>query len=93
MFIFYLMYRLRRISSVTNVVLQAISTEVCIDYSGERIFPRAELPLGSKPGWWFLFDSKSPPIGLEPSVLVTSPKYGLSLFSFGFLHVTLFPLP
>lgn len=84
-FIFYLMWRLRQIPTVTTVVQQVVGRTECFDFTAEQIIPRAELPLGPKPGWWFLFDSTAPPIGLGPAVLVTSPKCEILCgFLFGF---------
>lgn len=74
MFLFYLMWRLRQIPTVMAVVQQMVGRTDCFDFLNEQILSRAELPAGPKQGWWFLFDSTAPPIGLGPSVLVTSPK-------------------
>jgi hypothetical protein len=76
MFMFYLTWRLRRIPAVRTVIKQRIGWKDFVDIANEQVIPTmAELPPDSRMDRWFLFDSNQPPIGLWPSVLVTSPKY------------------
>jgi hypothetical protein len=84
------MWRLRQIPTVTTVVQQVVGRTECFDFTNEQIIPRAELPLGPEPGWWFLFDSTAPPIGLGPAVLVTSPKCEILWLLFGYFILFFF---
>ena len=85
-FMFYLMWRLRQIPTVMAVVQQMVGRTDCFDFINEQLLPRAELPAGPKQGWWFLFDSTAPPVGLGPSVLVTSPKCDICDHRWYFFH-------
>lgn len=90
-FMFYLMWRLRQIPTIKTVVQQVVGRTECFDFTTEQIILRADLPLGPKTGWWFLFDSAAPPIGLGPAVLVTSPKCEICGCCWFFFLLTLPP--
>ena len=77
MFLHYLAWRLQKIESVSSVIKERVRWDF-LDFANETVFPsKAELPRDLKMARWVLFDSPNngPPIGLWPSVLVTSPKY------------------
>lgn len=76
MFLFYLMWRLRQIDSVTSIIHERIRRDF-IDLSNETVLARADLPVTTSLSQWVLFDSteSGPPFGVYPSVLVTSPMY------------------
>lgn len=79
MFLHYLTWRLRQIPSVTSVIMERVRRDF-VDIGNEKVLlSKADLPQNSSLHQWVLFDStdNGPPIGVWPSVLVTSPKYDL----------------
>lgn len=78
MFLYYLTWRLRKIASVTSVIKERVRFDF-VDFANEQVLlTKADLPRNPSLHQWILFDSteSGPPIGVWPSVLVTSPKYG-----------------
>ena len=77
MFLYYLTWRLRKIASVTSVIKERVHRDF-VDLANKKVLlSKADLPQNPSMQQWVLFDSteNGPPIGVWPSVLVTSPKY------------------